>query len=89
MSTATQLYANPIPFSFFSELVQQISRVTAKSKRRSSSTTSQPSKQIKLVKSWIDKVKATHAPGLDDPLPYGTIVTFFRLLFPEEGVRRR
>ncbi|GAA5911215.1 uncharacterized protein JCM6883_001943 [Sporobolomyces salmoneus] len=86
-STTQQIYSNPIPFSFFSDLVDQISRCTAKAKN--SSTSTQPSKQIKLVKRWIDKVKATHAPGLDDPLPDGTIVIFFRLLFPEEGVRRR
>ncbi|GAA5959998.1 hypothetical protein JCM3765_006129 [Sporobolomyces pararoseus] len=89
MSTSTQLYANPIPFSFFSDLVEQISRVTARSKRRSSSTTTQPSKQIRLVKRWIDKVKEAHAFRLDEPLPPGTIAIFFRLLFPEEGVRRR
>lgn len=87
------LYANPIPFKFFSDLIEQISRCTAKptSKRVSSSKEpdDRPPKQIRLVQSWIDKVKGTHAPGLDDPLPVGTIVIFFRLLFPEEGVRRR
>lgn len=86
MSTA--LYANPIPFSFFSDLVKQISDCSAKPKSIPTKS-DQPSRQIKLVKRWIDKVKLNHAPGLDDPLPHGTIVIFLRLLFPEEGVRRR
>ncbi|GAA6016518.1 hypothetical protein JCM11491_002348 [Sporobolomyces phaffii] len=86
------VYANPIPFGYFAELVHQISRCTAKPRTcnaLATTTDRRRSKQIRLVESWIDKVKATHAHGLDDPLPSGTIVIFFRLLFPEEGVRRR
>ncbi|GAA5853542.1 hypothetical protein JCM5353_008815, partial [Sporobolomyces roseus] len=83
------LYTNPIPFSFFCGLVKQLSECPPKPRTSSSNNSDTPSRQIRLVKSWITKVKDTHAPGLDEPLPPGTIVIFLRLLFPEEGVRRR
>lgn len=83
------LYLNPIPFSFFCGLVKQLSECPPKPRTSSSNNSDTPSRQIRLVKKWITKVKDTHAPGLDEPLPPGTIVIFLRLLFPEEGVRRR
>ncbi|GAA5862001.1 hypothetical protein JCM1840_006904 [Sporobolomyces johnsonii] len=80
------LYSNPIPFSFFSKLVSNLSSCTAKRKRETKSAG--PSRQAKYVQDWINEIKKVHARP-DSPLPHGTVTLFFRLLFPEEGVRRR
>ncbi|GEM07306.1 ATP dependent DNA ligase [Rhodotorula toruloides] len=80
----SSLYGNPIAFSLFSSLVQRIGAVPAirKGARRSIGPTT---KQHRLLDAWIGAVKAEY--GRD--LPEGTIVLFFRLFFPDEGVRRR
>ncbi|GAA5943753.1 uncharacterized protein JCM15063_005826 [Sporobolomyces koalae] len=82
------LYANPVPFKFFAELIDQLSKCTARPKL-DNPLRDQPSKQIRLVQRWIDQVKRVHGQEMGNPLPPGTVIIFFRLLFPEEGVRRR
>ncbi|KAK4698270.1 hypothetical protein P7C70_g8011, partial [Phenoliferia sp. Uapishka_3] len=76
---------NPITFSFFSSLVTAIRGVKARRKtdRAPSVDTATPA-ELKLLNAWITKLREVH-----NPLPSGTTVLFFRLLFPGEGVRRR
>lgn len=83
----SSLYANPIAFSLFSSLVQRIGAVPAvrKGARRLSGPGEGKPKQHKLLEAWVGAVKAEY----DRDLPEGTIVLFFRLFFPDEGVRRR
>ncbi|BGP31986.1 hypothetical protein JCM10296v2_003765 [Rhodotorula toruloides] len=83
----TSLYANPIAFSLFSSLVQRIGAVppVRKGARRSNGPGAGKPKQRRLLEAWVAAVKAEY--GRD--LPEGTIVLFFRLFFPDEGVRRR
>ncbi|GAA6059260.1 hypothetical protein JCM10212_006653 [Sporobolomyces blumeae] len=83
----TSLYANPIPFDFFAQLVDRLSNCTAR--RKGSKPKGGPSRQVKLVQKWIEQVKEVHQVGQGQPLPDGAVVIFFRLLFPEESVRRR
>ncbi|GAA5978700.1 hypothetical protein JCM11641_006147 [Rhodosporidiobolus odoratus] len=78
-------YANPLPFSFFASLVEQIGSVTAKKVGQGSRGSGEASKQQRLLQAWVERVKAKHGTAL----PEGTVVLFFRLFFPEEGVRRR
>ncbi|GAA5927226.1 hypothetical protein JCM1841_004252 [Sporobolomyces salmonicolor] len=80
------LYSNPIPFSFFVELVSSLASCTAK--RKGPTKSNGPSKQTQLVRAWINKIKEVHTRP-DSPLPAGTMTLFFRVLFPEQGVRRR
>ncbi|GAA6027207.1 hypothetical protein JCM8097_002484 [Rhodosporidiobolus ruineniae] len=78
------LSANSIPFSFFASLVEQIAAVSAK-KKGDTRGRGPASSEKKLLTAWVERVKEEH--GKD--LPAGTMVLFFRLFFPDEGVRRR
>lgn len=80
----SSLYANPIPFSLFASLVNRIGAIPAvrKGARRSSAA---KSKQHRLLEAWVEAVRAEYGREL----PEGTVVLFFRLFFPDEGVRRR
>ncbi|BGP40014.1 hypothetical protein JCM10450v2_003994 [Rhodotorula kratochvilovae] len=78
------LYANPLPFSFFASLVDRIGAVGAK-RRGSRAAEGKAPKEQRLLEAWVDAVRREH----DGALPEGTVVLFFRLFFPEEGVRRR
>jgi DNA ligase-4 len=80
------MYANAIPFRYFTDLVVAISSVEPK--KMGTRSSGKPSRQARLLQRWIQKVKKEHATA-ESPLPPGTLVIFFRLLFPEEGVRRR
>lgn len=75
-------YDNPLPFSFFCDLlaaIQDIKPVRTGKKRAGD----QP-KESRTLENWIAKLRECHSP-----LPAGSGVLFFRLFFPEEGVRRR
>lgn len=79
-ANANANYTNPLPFWFFCELLAAIQDIkpVPTGERRSSGK----SQESKTFKRWIDKLR-------ESPLPAGTGVIFFRLFFPEEGVRRR
>ncbi|GAA5897078.1 hypothetical protein JCM8208_006163 [Rhodotorula glutinis] len=81
------LYANEIPFAYFATLVDRVGAVAARKKGGArSSTGGKAPKEHRLLAAWIDGVRAEHRDGA---VPDGTIVLFFRLFFPHEGVRRR
>ncbi|KPV75538.1 uncharacterized protein RHOBADRAFT_53505 [Rhodotorula graminis WP1] len=81
------LYANEIPFAYFATLVDRVGTVAAKKKGGArSSTVGKSPKEHRLLAAWIDGVRAEHRDGA---VPEGTIVLFFRLFFPDEGIRRR
>jgi len=82
----TSLYANPIPFAYFATLVDRVGAVAAKKRGARSSTVGKAPKEHRLLAAWIDGVRAEHRDGA---VPDGTVVLFFRLFFPDEGVRRR
>ncbi|GAA5824088.1 hypothetical protein JCM11251_001517 [Rhodosporidiobolus azoricus] len=77
-------YDNALPFSFFASLVDRIAAVSAK-KKGNTRREDDKSREQKLLQAWIERVKEEHGREL----PEGTVVLFFRLFFPEEGVRRR
>ncbi|GAA5899280.1 hypothetical protein JCM6882_009303 [Rhodosporidiobolus microsporus] len=77
-------YDNPLPFSFFASLVDHIAAVAAK-KKGVTRCKDEQSREQKLLQAWVARVKEQHGREL----PEGTVVLFFRLFFPEEGVRRR
>jgi hypothetical protein len=79
-------YGNPIPFTFFCDLLSNIQSVppipiVALPSRRASAV---PPREARILKLWIEELRRRY-----DPLPAETGVIVFRLLFPEEGVRRR
>lgn len=74
--------SNPVTFSCFCQLVSKIRRVPPK--KNGARTSSSESREMKLLKDWISWLKGVCPAGVE-----GTGVIFFRLLFPEEGVRRR
>ncbi|GAA6048228.1 hypothetical protein JCM3770_006492 [Rhodotorula araucariae] len=78
------LYANPLPFSFFASLVDRIGAIGAK-RRGTRVAEGKAPKEHRLLEAWVNAVRREHDAGL----PEGTVVLFFRLFFPEEGVRRR
>ncbi|GAA6011978.1 hypothetical protein JCM10207_003447 [Rhodosporidiobolus poonsookiae] len=78
------LYTNPLPFAHFADLVRRFSEIKPR-KKGTANRTGEPSKQRQLLQAWVDSVREQH--GVE--LPEGTVVLFFRLFFPEEGVRRR
>ncbi|GAA5842570.1 hypothetical protein JCM9279_003622 [Rhodotorula babjevae] len=80
------LYANEIPFAYFASLIDKIGAVAARKRGARSRTAGKAPKEHRLVAAWIDGVRAEHRGGL---VPEGTSVLFFRLFFPDEGVRRR
>lgn len=81
------LYANPVPFSFFATLVDKVGAVAARRRgSRSNAGSGKAPKEHRLLKAWVEGVRAEHRDGVE---PEGTIVLFFRLFFPDEGVRRR
>lgn len=77
-------YDNPLPFSFFASLVDRVGAVSAR-KKGDTRRRDEPSKEQKLLQAWVERVKEEYGREL----PEGTAVLFFRLFFPEEGVRRR
>lgn len=79
--TSSALYANPIAFSDFCMLLQKIRTIKP---RRTSQPRHQSWKELEYTRKWIHLARQEYAE-----LPTGTIVIFFRLLFPDEGVRRR
>ncbi|BGP16121.1 hypothetical protein JCM10213v2_004115 [Rhodosporidiobolus nylandii] len=82
----SSLYQNPIPFSHFASLISHLSACTAKKRGRTAGKKDgEPSRQRKLMQAWVDGLTREH--GAD--LPHGTVVLFFRLFFPDVGVRRR
>ncbi|GAA5998995.1 uncharacterized protein JCM10292_003242 [Rhodotorula paludigena] len=82
------LALNSIPFSTFADLVRSIGSVEARRKgaARSSGSGKEP-KQHRLLRAWTEW--AQKEAGGAQGLPEGTVVLFFRLFFPDEGVRRR
>ncbi|GAA5851191.1 hypothetical protein JCM8547_004160 [Rhodosporidiobolus lusitaniae] len=84
-SALPSLSANPLPLSFLSSLVEAVAGVAARKKGSTACVGDDQSKEQRLLAAWIARVKQEH--GTD--LPEGTVVLFFRLFFPEEGVRRR
>jgi hypothetical protein len=73
---------NPLPFSLFSSLVEHIGAVRA---RKKGVRNTGESKEQLLLAAWIGRIKDEYGREL----PEGTVMLFFRLFFPEEGVRRR
>ncbi|KAM0749298.1 hypothetical protein T439DRAFT_381674 [Meredithblackwellia eburnea MCA 4105] len=67
-------YDNQIHFSHFCSLVDQLGRKKRIESKRN------------VLKLWIDNIKLVNK---ENGLPQGTVAIFFRLLFPEQGVRRR
>ncbi|GBE86340.1 predicted protein [Sparassis crispa] len=76
---------NSIPFAFFVSLVEAIGaikpRKTSSTAPHSSDTTSPA---FRTFQNWVAELRRRYAP-----LPYGTTAVVFRLLFPEEDVRRK
>jgi hypothetical protein len=89
--------ANVIPFSEFARLIQGLSEIKplrAGQKRKSTGDDDDASPHLRHVRSWISHYKQLFpggrvCAGKDARLPEGTVRIFLRLLFPEEGARRR
>mgnify|MGYP001582642673 FL=1 len=76
------LYDNPVPFSAFTHLVTEIRAV--KARRKNAPASPKPPREQRLLTAWLETLRNDYTP-----LPAGTAAIFFRLLFPDEGVRRR
>lgn len=75
--------SNPVTFSCFCKLVSEIRRIPPRKKNGARSSSAE-SREMRLLKGWINWLKSECPAGVE-----GTGVIFFRLFFPEEGVRRR
>ncbi|SCV74037.1 BQ2448_6469 [Microbotryum intermedium] len=82
------LSSNSIPFSGLCGLVGELAKVQART-THTRRPAADESKRQTIVQRWIQDHKDGTAPWLSEPMPPGTIVLWFRMMFPEEGVRRR
>lgn len=76
-----------IPFSFFCSLLREISQVPPlKSSARNQKTFEKEPNYpaIQIFRRWFNKLNSDFSP-----LPKGTTAACFRLLFPEEDIRRK
>ncbi|KAI0700149.1 hypothetical protein C8T65DRAFT_831678 [Cerioporus squamosus] len=75
-----------IPFSFFVELVEAIAKITPHkaSEKQSRSTRYVDTPACKTFRRWAQKLNEIYAP-----LPPDTTAIVFRLLFPDEDVKRK
>jgi hypothetical protein len=80
MSTA-RLYENPVLFSDFCLLLDRIRAI--KPKRIDGKATRTTARVV--LDSWVERLRSCRGGAV----PYGTVTIILRLLFPDEGVRRR
>lgn len=79
------LYDNPISFSDFCRLLTSIR--TVKPLRKGQTWRGKCPKELQNLQAWVSTTRGLFEGHAG--LPLGTITIFFRLFFPEEGVRRR
>lgn len=89
---------NAIPFSEFARLIEELSKVKPRRAEQAQESTANhgaTSLHFERVADWISHWKRVFpvggqaGDGNDRRLPEGTVRIFLRLLFPEEGTRRR
>ncbi|SGY45760.1 BQ5605_C001g00336 [Microbotryum silenes-dioicae] len=83
-----KLSSNPIPFRGLCGLIDELAKVPARPTHTRRATKDE-SKRQSIVRRWIQDHKDGTAPWLSERMPPGTIVLWFRMMYPEEGVRRR
>lgn len=87
--------SSSILFADVAELFEALAKLAPKragQPRKSSGRAEGVSKQLEVVQNWIGHVKKLYPSGGRGELgslPQGTVCIFLRLLFPEEGPRRR
>lgn len=73
------IYDNPIPFSYFADLVNTIGNIPPRPPASKG-----PPLQLAYLEKWLQHLHKQYVTLLE-----GTVKLFFRLFFVDESVRRR